>query len=1023
MRRRGLTRIVALCTLVSMLSCEFSAYATTDVPDEGTKVEQDATNDDADNVADATNDGEDNTDNTSKSKYVNELTEKNYTVVSSKYKFPEYKGDTIEFLVEDAYLAEESEGALTDDNFEYKNKAVLLDLGESAKFKINVPKDGVYVFGYDFIASNEKSVLVPEITLKLNGEIPFYECNRILHDSLWKDDSEIRTDRYDNQIVSLPNKVMEWQKQYIIDAAFRYSYPLKLELSAGENIIELSLTEGTLMIGNFYLEEEEEVADYKTGNVAEGKELITIQGEKPYTRNDSSIRATCEFDCDLYPYNSKNRVLNILEGASFNDAGMTVTYEINVEKSGYYYFGFNYRQSDRVDYPVFMNIEIDGKVPNKELLSYAFPYTKSFKNLTLEGSDGEKMAIYLEEGTHYLSTTIAIDNIRQTLQVVDKVMSEVNDLSLEITKVAGTNKDKYRDIEIKAYIPDIEQRLDGWIKTLKSEYERLTQFTEEDGSIGALSSLNLAITKLESLAEDPNDIPYRVKELSTNTSSVSQFLANFITDIQKNNTSFDRIYVYQEDATLPGKSNIFVKIWEAIKRFIASFGAQSYSADNSDPTKLQVWLNRPRQYIEIIQRMVDNYFTPQTGIEVEFCIMPDAQKLILSNAAGESPDVAQAIDYAQPFELAIRNALVDLTQFEDYKEVLSQFSPGLLVPSTIDDSIYSIPETFYFWVLFYRTDILSKLGLEIPDTMQDVLDMLPELKNRGLDFYYPTAGTVGVRTFAMTTPLLYQNGATLYGTNAGNTAINSDAGVAGFEMLTDLFAIYDIPQEVGNFYQHFRNGDIPIGISDYFAYSMLINAAPEIENMWAISLVPGIEDENGVVQRQTAGAAQSSVIMKPSKDAVDIVLTDGTTMKREDASWEYLKWWMSTETQVEFGVTLQTTYGAEYIWNSANTEAFEQLPWKSRDKQTILEQMEWITESPRIPGTYLLERELSNAYVSVVVTGNALRTSLDAAVKRIDRETKRKLQEFNIIDENGNELKEYKVPTVDTVKEILGIED
>ncbi len=256
MRRRGLTRIVALCTLVTMLSCEFSAYATTDVPDDETKVEQDDTSGDTNDDADAANDGEDNTENTStsKTKYVNDLIENNYTIVSSKYKFPEYTGDTLEYLVEDVYLAEESEGTLTSDNHDYKNKAVLLELGDTAKFKIDVPKDGVYVLGYDFLANEEKSILVPETVLKLNGEVPFYECNRILHKSLWKDDSDPKTDRYDNQIVSLPSKVMEWQEQYIIDASYRHSDPLKLELSAGENIIELSLTEGALMIGNFYIE-------------------------------------------------------------------------------------------------------------------------------------------------------------------------------------------------------------------------------------------------------------------------------------------------------------------------------------------------------------------------------------------------------------------------------------------------------------------------------------------------------------------------------------------------------------------------------------------------------------------------------------------------------------------------------------------------------------------------------------------------------------------------------------------------
>ena len=145
-------------------------------------------------------------------------------------------------------------------------------------------------------------------------------------------------------------------------------------------------------------------------------------------------------------------------------------------------------------------------------------------------------------------------------------------------------------------------------------------------------------------------------------------------------------------------------------------------------------------------------------------------------------------------------------------------------------------------------------------------------------------------------------------------------------------------------------------------------------------------------------------------------------MDREEASWEFLKWWMDTETQVEFGSTLQTTYGKEFIWNSANKEALAQLPWKSDAKEVILQQMDWIVEAPRIPGTYMLERELSNAYVAVANSGENLRTSIDAAVKNINRETQRKLEEFGYIDSKGNIVKPYDVPTIDTVKKILGQE-
>ncbi|MCX7658662.1 MAG: hypothetical protein N2Z57_08295, partial [Oscillospiraceae bacterium] len=60
------------------------------------------------------------------------------------------------------------------------------------------------------------------------------------------------------------------------------------------------------------------------------------------------------------------------------------------------------------------------------------------------------------------------------------------------------------------------------------------------------------------------------------------------------------------------------------------------------------------------------------------------------------------------------------------------------------------------------------------------------------------------------------------------------------------------------------------------------------------------------------------------------------------------------------------------------------------------------------------------AYNSIVVDGKNLRTTLDEAAKNVNRETERKLQEFGYMDQNGNVIKEYKVPTLETVRKILG---
>ena len=66
---------------------------------------------------------------------------------------------------------------------------------------------------------------------------------------------------------------------------------------------------------------------------------------------------------------------------------------------------------------------------------------------------------------------------------------------------------------------------------------------------------------------------------------------------------------------------------------------------------------------------------------------------------------------------------------------------------------------------------------------------------------------------------------------------------------------------------------------------------------------------------------------------------------------------------------------------------------------------------------------MSNAFNDITVNGDIAQTRIDKAVKTVNREVKRKLEEFGYIDSQGNVLEIYEIPTIDKVKEILGRND
>ncbi len=935
--------------------------------------------------------------------FVSERISNSYSKVSAGYTGKAYAGADLV-----CYPGELLTESVTAETMGYTGSASVVDLspGEVMEVTVTVPEDALYVLSFDYL-SYDDTILPIEFALQVDGGYPFYECRNVELEVNWTPQEEKSYDRYGDEIVAVPDKLIQWETYPLMDSSYRHSTPLLLQLSAGEHTFAVTVASGSFLLGAITLSAPQETPAGSGSATASGSALIDIQGEDYSQTNDSSIHAITEYDSSVTPYEVSSTLLNTIDADSFNTAGQRITYGFEVAQAGYYYIAMNYSQADKTDFPVFMDIRVDGEIPNADFEAYTVDYSTKYITHTLSDEEGNYLAVYLEEGAHTISYTISLDPICYILESIEEIMAGVNDLALEITKVAGTNSDKYRDLQLSRYIPDLEETLYGYAAWLYALEESALVYVEGD-NVAVLSSLIIAAEQLISLADEPDEIPYRIAELSSSTNSVNHHLANTIDNLLENGVSIDRIYIYQEDAQLPEARGFFSSLWMSIKRFIASFTDQSYSTSNTDPDHLQVWVNRSNQYVQVMQQLIDEYYTPLTGVEVDISIMPDQYKLVLANSTGSAPDVATGINYTIPYELAIRGALVDMTQFENFQEVASVYEPGFFLTGTIGDSIYAMPETMNFWVLVYRSDVLEKLGLEVPDTMQDVIDMLPELQMRGLNFYYPTAGMLAMRNFHGTTPLLVQNGGSLYsGVAQDGTTLGSEASVTGFTALTDLFTVYNMPVNIDNFYQHFRNGDLPIGITDLGTYNLLKNAAPELEGSWEIALVPGTVQEDGTIDRSTCGCAESTVIFK--SDA-----------QREQMAWEFISWWSSTDVQSLFGQIMQITYGDEYLWNTANVEAFAQLPLDSDDKEVILEFAKNVVDVARVPGTYMLEREMSNAFNSIVVDGEDEQERIDEAVKTINREIRRKLEEFGFIDSEGNVIEYYYIPTIDSVRELLG---
>ena len=151
--------------------------------------------------------------------------------------------------------------------------------------------------------------------------------------------------------------------------------------------------------------------------------------------------------------------------------------------------------------------------------------------------------------------------------------------------------------------------------------------------------------------------------------------------------------------------------------------------------------------------------------------------------------------------------------------------------------------------------------------------------------------------------------------------------------------------------------------------------------------------------------------------------------KKIKKAWEFNKWWMSTDVQVEYAETLQSTYGPSFVWFSANKEAAQELLIDSDVREVMLEAQKWIIDLQQLPGQYMIQRGISDIW-NTVVLGRASsgteseRMSVSNAVDLnkviIDREIQRKMEEFGYYDTTTNQgTRQYKIRSYEWILECI----
>ncbi|MBO5198924.1 MAG: extracellular solute-binding protein [Lachnospiraceae bacterium] len=844
-----------------------------------------------------------------------------------------------------------------------------------ATFRVKVPKSGLYNISLKYLALAESNVPLT-VGVLIDQELPFTEASTCPLSRTFRN-GEIRQDEFGNDIRPIATQQQVWRTQYLSDQT-GVNGELYFYLAEGEHLISLVSDGIPFLLEGMTIGQQPYVMSYQ--------DYLSLHTQKGYTNTEGIVRIvqaeqfSAQSSSVLWPVQDKTSPLtepfdysviklNTAGGSQWKSPGQWISWEVDVPEDGFYQIGIKYRQSYLEGLYSSRRLLIDGQVPFAELGSIRFDYDSQWQMNVLGNEYDEPYSIYLTAGTHTLTLENVVGDLSSTLDVLQTVITNLNELYLSVIMVTSSNPDPYRDYYVAKNFPNLADQLTENANLLFAEANRLIETVGERGSEAAFME-DIAYD-LVNYAENVENLTYkgRIEDLKTNITSLS----TKVSELGEQALDIDYLIIASQDVKMP---RVTPNLWEWLKyqvgSFIASWKEQEKVNDTEESEStgetVRVWLSGGNDQYQILKDMINDMFTPATGIEVDLELVSGT--LIEAVVSGQGPDVAIGVDADTVVNLALRGALTDLAGFQGFEELKAEHIEGSFIPFTLEGRVYGIANVNAFNMMFVRTDIFKELGLEIPDTWDEMYDVTQVLQRNNMSL-----GTVpGFAT------LLYQKGGSYFDEGLTKVVFDEEVAVEAFTQYTEFYTKYSY-EVTYDFLSRFRSGEMPIAIQPYSMYNTLKYSAPEINGLWEMFKIPGTVREDGTVDYTQADSGGTGTVLLGSNG-------------NEEAAWEFIRWWSGAEAQTRYGKDLEAIMGTAARYATANLETFQELDWSLNEKEVLLEQIAHMEYIPIVPGNYYISRGINNTFRAVVYDGENVREYLLYWTEKVNKEITRKREEF-----------------------------
>lgn len=923
-----------------------------------------------------------------------------YSEYSNRYSGAERGTKAVTIKAVD-YVADETDAEVSVVSDYEGQSGQSLKVGDSGKvtWTVNIPKAGLYAVKITYCSASDKTNSI-ERMLYINGSVPFSEARYLCMKKTWVNnytDGRFEKDSNGNELRPTSYVSPEWKEYEFIDSNGYYANPFEFYFEAGENTIALEAVREPMVINEITVypyEDKVSFDEYISGKTeAAAAEAIHIDAETPSAASDYTVYPIYDRKSAITePQDPAKIMLNTIGSEKWQTVGQWVEYDFEVETAGLYEIVFRYRQNEQSGMYTSRKIYIDGKIPFEEANYAKFNYDSAWQ-VEAANNGADTFQFYFEPGKHTLKLEVTLGEMGTVVCQVSEIVDAINNDYLEILKLTGPSPDSYRDYGFGRVLPDVVEDLviqSLALNDVVSYIEGMSDIKSQNSS-----TLETAARLLLKMGTDEDEIAKNLKNLKDQVST----LGNWVSSAKNQPLEIDYINIQPASMAKPkSDGNFFQAMWYEIRQFAASFFTDynslgGSSEEQASDRQIDVWVTTGRDQAQIIRNLMDNDFGPKSGIDATLKLVAGGT-LLPSVLAGVGPDIALPGTGVDPIQYAIRSAVIAVNPeayedqadddeetkaynakmrevFSDYHDIESRFTKAAMIPLTLYGKVYALPDKQSWEMMFYRTDILAELGVDVPKTWDELLALIPVLQFNNMEI----GMTQNYQIF------MYQMGEELWADDGMRINLDTNTSLEAFETMCNMFTQYSLPVDY-DFANRFRTGEMPIAIRNYTEYNNVVIFATEIAGLWEFGPIPGYVQEDGTINNIAMSGTEALVMMSGADDI--------------ESAWEFMKWYTDTKFQVDYSNELVAILGPAAKNATANMEALEELPWTSREYSQLMKQMDNTAAITNYPGSYILARYTNFAFLNAYNNHADPVDSLLGYINPINKEISRKRTEFDL---------------------------